>query len=112
MSFRRIESVQEQGRKDYRVSSRSEHGAYEPERSEARPTSEFGGPFSMIRHFDFPTQQSLLPQKKTFDGAALLDLIKQLIRLDRDWVPREKGYSLYIRPVMSASLSATCAYPH
>jgi branched-chain amino acid aminotransferase len=36
----------------------------------------------------------------TFDGAALLDLIKQLIRLDRHWVPQEKGYSLYIRPVM------------
>ncbi|KAH9043718.1 branched-chain amino acid aminotransferase II [Lactarius pseudohatsudake] len=38
----------------------------------------------------------------TFDGAALLDLIKQLIRLDRHWVPKEKGYSLYVRPVMSA----------
>ncbi|KAH9049472.1 aminotransferase [Lactarius hengduanensis] len=36
----------------------------------------------------------------TFDGAALLDLIKQLIRLDRHWVPKEKGYSLYVRPVM------------
>jgi branched-chain amino acid aminotransferase len=36
----------------------------------------------------------------TFDSAALLNLIKQLIRLDRHWVPQEKGYSLYIRPVM------------
>ncbi|KAI9445422.1 aminotransferase [Lactarius indigo] len=36
----------------------------------------------------------------TFDGAALLDLIKQLIRIDRHWVPKEKGYSLYVRPVM------------
>ncbi|KAF8273785.1 branched-chain amino acid aminotransferase II [Lactarius quietus] len=36
----------------------------------------------------------------TFDGAALLDLIKQLVRLDHHWVPQEKGYSLYIRPVM------------
>ena len=42
-----------------------------------------------------------LPQ--TFNGGALLDLIKKLIQLDRHWIPQEDGHSLYIRPVMSAS---------
>jgi hypothetical protein len=48
---------------------------------------------------------------KTFNGGALLDLIKELIRLDRHWVPQEKGYSLYIRPAMSASLVSQ-VFPH
>ncbi|KAH9982261.1 branched-chain amino acid aminotransferase II [Lactifluus volemus] len=36
----------------------------------------------------------------TFDGGALLYLIKKLIQLDRHWIPQEDGHSLYIRPVM------------
>lgn len=28
--------------------------------------------------------------------------MKQLIRLDKDWIPNVPGYSLYIRPAMSA----------
>jgi len=36
----------------------------------------------------------------TFNGAALLDLIKELVRLDRHWIPQEDGHSLYIRPAM------------
>ncbi|KAI0286809.1 branched-chain amino acid aminotransferase II [Russula aff. rugulosa BPL654] len=35
-----------------------------------------------------------------FNGAALLDLIKELVRLDRHWIPQEDGHSLYIRPAM------------
>src|SRR5215470_5530244 len=33
------------------------------------------------------------------DTAAFIDGIAELVRLDRDWVPREEGSSLYIRPV-------------
>ena len=44
------------------------------------------------------------PFKKTFNGAAFLDLIKELVRLERHWIPQENGHSLYIRPVMSAFL--------
>lgn len=51
----------------------------------------------MIWHLDFSINH------KTFDGTAFLDLIKQLVRLDRRWVPEAKGYSLYIRPTMSES---------
>ena len=44
------------------------------------------------------------PFKKTFNGAALLELIKELVRLDRHWIPQESGHSLYIRPALSAIL--------
>lgn len=36
----------------------------------------------------------------TFDGDAVIDLMKQLIRLDKHWIPDKEGYSLYIRPTM------------
>jgi hypothetical protein len=45
-----------------------------------------------------------LTVQKTFNGTALLELIKELIRLDHHWIPQENGHSLYIRPVMSASI--------
>jgi branched-chain amino acid aminotransferase len=44
----------------------------------------------------------ILTVQKTFHGPALLELIKELIRLDYHWIPQENGHSLYIRPVMSA----------
>lgn len=34
---------------------------------------------------------------QTFDGAELIELIKKLVMTDKDWIPQEKGYSLYIR---------------
>ncbi|KAI0932424.1 hypothetical protein AcV5_004347 [Taiwanofungus camphoratus] len=34
----------------------------------------------------------------TFNGDAVIELMKQLIRLDKDWIPNRPGYSLYIRP--------------
>jgi hypothetical protein len=43
-----------------------------------------------------------LPIRKAFNGASLLALIKELVRLDRHWIPQEDGHSLYIRPAMSA----------
>ncbi|KAJ3503635.1 hypothetical protein NLJ89_g8343 [Agrocybe chaxingu] len=42
----------------------------------------------------------LMNTPQTFDGAALIELIKELIRIDKRWVPSEKGRSLYIRPMM------------
>jgi len=33
-----------------------------------------------------------------FDGDQLVECIKELIRIDRDWMPEGEGYSLYIRP--------------
>ncbi|PAV22319.1 branched-chain amino acid aminotransferase II [Pyrrhoderma noxium] len=42
----------------------------------------------------------------TFNGNALLELIKELIRLDKHWIPREPGHSLYIRPTMIGTQKA------
>jgi len=36
----------------------------------------------------------------TFNGDALLELIKTLIRKDKRWIPQEPGYSLYVRPTL------------
>jgi len=35
-----------------------------------------------------------------FDGEELLKCMRQLLLLDKDWIPDEMGYSLYIRPTM------------
>ncbi|OSX67729.1 hypothetical protein POSPLADRAFT_1064245 [Postia placenta MAD-698-R-SB12] len=42
----------------------------------------------------------------TFNDDALVELIKQLIRVDNDWVPNKAGYSLYIRPTFIGSQPA------
>ncbi|KAJ7071270.1 branched-chain amino acid aminotransferase II [Mycena amicta] len=42
----------------------------------------------------------------TFNGDALLDLIKRLISIDKHWIPREAGYSLYVRPTLIGTQKA------
>jgi len=53
----------------------------------------------------------ILTVQKTFNGPALLELIKELIRLDHHWIPQENGHSLYIRPVMSAFIICPDTFP-
>ncbi|KAI0670086.1 branched-chain amino acid aminotransferase II [Trametes maxima] len=36
----------------------------------------------------------------TFNGDAMVELLKQLVRLDKHWIPDQPGYSLYLRPAM------------
>lgn len=36
----------------------------------------------------------------TFTGTALIDLIARLVRLDSNFIPDARGYSLYLRPTM------------
>ena len=36
----------------------------------------------------------------TFNGDALIELIDQLLKIDERWIPKKRGYSLYIRPTM------------
>jgi len=31
-------------------------------------------------------------------------MIKQLVRLDKHWIPKEPGHSLYLRPTLSCSV--------
>ncbi|KAF9014926.1 branched-chain amino acid aminotransferase II [Cyathus striatus] len=41
-----------------------------------------------------------------FNGQQLLQLIKELIRLDKHWIPSEPGHSLYVRPTMIGTQKA------
>ena len=34
----------------------------------------------------------------TFDGDQFLECIKELLRVDKDWIPTGEGNSLYLRP--------------
>lgn len=34
----------------------------------------------------------------SFDGDQFLECIKELVKIEKDWIPQERGYSLYIRP--------------
>jgi len=35
-----------------------------------------------------------------FDGTELIKLISKLVKVDDRWIPRGKGYSLYLRPTL------------
>ncbi|KAG1741889.1 aminotransferase [Suillus paluster] len=37
------------------------------------------------------------------DGDAVLELIQRLVDLERRWIPKESGYSLYLRPTVIAT---------
>ncbi|GMK59656.1 hypothetical protein CspeluHIS016_0802620 [Cutaneotrichosporon spelunceum] len=41
-----------------------------------------------------------------FDGEQLIELIKKLVKLDKKWIPTDKGYSLYIRPTLIGTEAA------
>ncbi|KAL1405854.1 branched-chain-amino-acid transaminase bat2 [Vanrija albida] len=41
-----------------------------------------------------------------FDGEALTELIKKLVQIDADWIPEEKGYSMYLRPTLMGTQAA------
>ncbi|KAF5313266.1 hypothetical protein D9619_003315 [Psilocybe cf. subviscida] len=47
----------------------------------------------------------------TFDGEALLNLIKELVRVDKRWIPKEPGHSLYIRPTLIGTQKAIGVSP-
>lgn len=47
----------------------------------------------------------------TFNGDALLDIIKTLVKLDSHWIPKEPGHSLYIRPTLIGTQRALGVAP-
>jgi len=57
-------------------------------------------PMENMNRFNISAARLCLP---TFPHEKLLDAIKALIKLDKDWIPQEKGYSLYIRPTLIAT---------
>ena len=57
-------------------------------------------PMDNFRRFNHSARRMCMPE---IDEAFMLHSLKELIRLDADWVPRNEGTSLYIRPTMIAS---------
>lgn len=57
-------------------------------------------PMDNMHRFNRSAARMCMPE---VDASFLLESIKQLIRLDADWVPRAEGTSLYIRPAMIAT---------
>ena len=53
-----------------------------------------------VRRFNRSAVRMCMPE---VDEAFFLDVIRQLVRLEADWVPRSAGTSLYIRPTMIAT---------
>ncbi len=57
-------------------------------------------PADNVARFNRSARRMCMPE---VDAAFFLEAIKQLVRLERDWVPRSEGTSLYIRPTMIAT---------
>ena len=57
-------------------------------------------PSDNFRRFNHSARRMCMPE---VDEAFMLKALKELIRLEADWVPHSEGTSLYIRPAMIAS---------
>lgn len=57
-------------------------------------------PLDNMRRFNHGAERMCMPR---IDEEFLLHAIKELVRLEADWVPRNEGTSLYIRPTMIAT---------
>jgi branched-chain amino acid aminotransferase len=60
---------------------------------------------------DYDIQFPCLTFHQSFDGNSLLELIKQLVTLDKHWIPKEPGHSLYIRPTLGCYVPLVQVFP-
>jgi branched-chain amino acid aminotransferase len=65
-------------------------------------------PLDNLRRLNRSAVRMCMPE---IPAAATLEALKQLLALDRDWVPRAPGASLYIRPAMIATEAAVGLHP-
>jgi branched-chain amino acid aminotransferase len=56
--------------------------------------------FRPMMHLDRLNRSAARVALPNFDTAQLLECIKAFVKLDKDWIPNERGYSLYLRPTM------------
>jgi branched-chain amino acid aminotransferase len=56
-------------------------------------------PMDNVRRFNRSAHRMSMPE---VDEAFFLQAIKELVRLEADWVPKSEGTSLYVRPTMIA----------
>lgn len=57
-------------------------------------------PQANFKRFNYSAHKLCIPQ---FDEAFALEALKELVRVERDWVPDAPGTSLYIRPTIIAT---------
>ncbi|EGG20728.1 branched-chain amino acid aminotransferase [Cavenderia fasciculata] len=57
-------------------------------------------PMANMERFQRSAERLCLP---AFDKEAVIELIKKLVLIDKDWIPEGKGFSLYLRPTMIAT---------
>ena len=57
-------------------------------------------PYKNLERFNISAQRMAMP---AVPEEIFMQGLQQLIDLDRDWVPAQEGYSLYVRPVMFAT---------
>jgi branched-subunit amino acid aminotransferase/4-amino-4-deoxychorismate lyase len=50
-----------------------------------------------------PAAAAALRNHAAFTQVELVEMIKQLVKVDQSWIPTQKGYSMYIRPTFIAT---------
>lgn len=60
-------------------------------------------PSENIKRMNASAERLCMP---TIDPALFMEALKKLVIIEKDWIPRSKGSSLYIRPTMIATESA------
>ncbi|HQL00264.1 MAG TPA: branched-chain amino acid aminotransferase [Smithellaceae bacterium] len=65
-------------------------------------------PIENIRRMNASAERLCMAQ---IDEALFLDALKKLVALEKDWIPKTKGASLYIRPTMIATEPALGVHP-
>ena len=57
-------------------------------------------PMENMKRMNYSARKLCMPE---FDGAFVLGALKELVTLEKEWVPGAQGTSLYIRPTMIAT---------
>jgi branched-chain amino acid aminotransferase len=65
-------------------------------------------PFENAKRMNVSARRMCMPE---LDEAFFVEAVKQLVLIDRDWIPKTKGASMYIRPAMIATESALGVHP-
>ncbi|MBP7763624.1 MAG: branched-chain amino acid aminotransferase [Deltaproteobacteria bacterium] len=65
-------------------------------------------PLENIRRMNTSAERLCMPP---IDETVFFDALKKFVLLEKDWIPRESGSSLYIRPTMIATEAALGVHP-
>jgi branched-chain amino acid aminotransferase len=65
-------------------------------------------PMENIRRMNVSAERLCMPP---MDETVVFDALKKFVLLEKDWIPRESGSSLYIRPTMIATEAALGVHP-